>query len=440
MSDAHRSPVSPPPSQDALPPQKIPAALHALRVTLDRQDAWRLTTLNLIASENVLSPAARVALDSDLVHRYAEGHPGARYYEGTRFVDVVEAEASAACRRVFRCGWADVRPISGTVSNEAVFSRLVPRGATVIAHKVATGGHISHDRMGALGKRTDRILPWPTLEDGYRIDVAAAKDLLLAEKPVVAVLGRSLFLFPEPVAELAEAARAAGTRLLYDGAHVLGLIAGGRFQDPLHEGADVLMGSTHKTYFGPQRGVVLARGDDEALRTAIDKGVFPGSSSNHHLHSLPSLLVATLEMEAFGAAYAADVVRNAQALGAALSRRGLSVACADLGFTQSHQVVLDVAASGGGREVAARLSLDDVITNMNLLPGEPGKSAMNPRGIRMGVQELTRFGMGTAEMEEVARLLDEAIVHRKPVAPDVHRLRARFPTIRYGFQAQDFAR
>ena len=157
---------------------------------------------------------------------------------------------------MFRCGWADVRPISGTVSNEAVFSRLVPRGATVIAHKVATGGHISHDRMGALGKRTDRILPWPTLADGYRIDAAAARDLLLAEKPVVAVLGRSMFLFPEPVAELAEAAKAAGTRLLYDGAHVLGLIAGGQFQDPLREGADVLMGSTHKTYFGPQRGVV----------------------------------------------------------------------------------------------------------------------------------------------------------------------------------------
>lgn len=434
MSDAARSQVPP------LPSQKAPPALKALRQTLDRQDAWRSTTLNLIASENVLSPAARAAVDSDLMHRYAEGHPGARYYEGTKYVDEIEAEASAACRRVFRCGWADVRPISGTVSNEAVFSRLVPRGATVIAHKVATGGHISHDRMGALGKRTDRILPWPTLADGYRIDPAAAKDLLIAEKPVVAVLGRSMFLFPEPVAELAEAAKAAGTRLLYDGAHVLGLIAGGQFQDPLREGADVLMGSTHKTYFGPQRGVVLTRGDDEALRTAVDRGVFPGSSSNHHLHTLPSMLVATLEMEAFGAAYAADVVRNAQTLGAALSKRGVTVACADLGFTQSHQVVLDVADAGGGRDVAARLAKDDVITNMNLLPGEPGKSAMNPRGIRMGVQELTRYGMGPAEMEEVARLLHEAIVHRKAVAPDVHRLRARFPIIRYGYAAADFAR
>ncbi len=431
MSDAARPP-SPSPSAPKAPP-----ALQTLRQLLDRQDAWRSTTLNLIASENVLSPAARAAIDSDLMHRYAEGHPGARYYEGTRFVDEIEAETSAACRRVFRCAWADVRPISGTVSNEAVFSRLVPRGATVVAHKVATGGHISHDRMGALGKRTDRILPWPTLADGYRIDVGAAKDLLVLEKPVVAVLGRSMFLFPEPVGELAEAAKAAGTKLLYDGAHVLGLIAGGQFQDPLHEGADVLMGSTHKTYFGPQRGVVLTRGEDEALRTAIDRGVFPGSSSNHHLHTLPSMWVATLEMEAFGAAYARDVVRNAQALGAALSRRGVTVACADLGFTRSHQVVLDVADAGGGREVAARLAKDDVITNMNLLPGEPGKSAMNPRGIRMGVQELTRYGMGVAEMEEVARLLEEAILHRKAVAPDVHRLRARFPTIRYGYTAAD---
>ena len=441
MSDAHRSPVSPPPPRDSLAPKEVPPALKALRTTLDRQDAWRSTTLNLIASENVLSPAARLVLDSDLVHRYAEGHPGARYYEGTRFVDVIEADASAACRRVFRCGWADVRPISGTVSNEAVFSRLVPRGATVIAHKVATGGHISHDRMGALGKRTDRILPWPTLEDGYRIDVSAAKDLLLAEKPVVAVLGRSLFLFPEPVAELAEAARAAGTRLLYDGAHVLGLIAGGSFQDPLREGADVLMGSTHKTYFGPQRGVVLDAGRRRGPARRRRQGRLP-----RQLEQPPSPLAAVAPRghpRDGGLRRRVREGRRAQRAGA--RRRARRVAASPWraptsASRESHQVVLDVGASGGGREVAARLSQDDVITNMNLLPGEPGKSAMNPRGIRMGVQELTRFGMGVVEMEEVARLLDEAIVHRKAVAPDVHRLRARFPTIRYGFEAHDFAR
>jgi glycine hydroxymethyltransferase len=413
--------------------------LHELRALVDRHDAWRAGTINLIASENVLSPAARAMLDSDLLHRYAEGHPGGRYYEGTKFVDEVETRASEACRRAFRCGWADVRPISGTVANEAVFSRLVPRGATAIAHKVAMGGHISHDRMGSLGKRTERILPWPATPDGWAIDVPAARDLIAKERPAVAVLGRSLFLFPEPVAALREVAAEAGTRLVYDGAHVLGLVAGGAFQDPFVEGADVMMGSTHKTFFGPQRGVVLATGKDETLRAAVDKGVFPGSSSNHHLFSIPSLLVATLETERFGAEYAAAVVRNAKALAKALASRGLAVSCADRGFTESHQVAIDVGDQGGGREVAKRLAAADVICNMNLLPGEPGKNAMNPRGIRLGVQEMTRYGMGTQEMDEIARLLAESILHSKPVADDAHRLRERFPDVRYGFAAADLA-
>ena len=418
-------------------PPALASVLCEILPTLAEHDAWRGRTLNLIASENLLSEGARSTLVSDLLHRYAEGHPGGRYYEGTRYVDEIETMAAEACRRLFRCGWADVRPISGTVANEAVFSRLVPRDATVVAHRVAMGGHISHDRMGSLGKRTARILPWPATEDGWAIDVPAAKDLIARERPAVAVLGRSLFLFPEPIAELREVAAEAGTRIVYDGAHVLGLVAGRRFQDPLAEGADVVTGSTHKTFFGPQRGVVLASGKDTALVTAVDKGVFPGSSSNHHLFSLPALLVATLEMEAFGEAYASAVVENAQTLARALAGRGLAVAAADRGFTKSHQVAVDVAAHGGGKAVAQRLAKEDVICNMNLLPGEPGKNATDPKGIRLGVQEATRTGMGAGEMEEVARLLHEAIVGGKSVKADVHRLRAAFPAARYGVVPDD---
>jgi glycine hydroxymethyltransferase len=418
-------------------PADLKRVLCEISPTLEAHDAWRARTLNLIASENLLSPGAAATLVSDLLHRYAEGHPGGRYYEGTRYVDDIETRAAEACRRLFRCGWADVRPISGTVANEAVFSRLVPRDATVVAHRVAMGGHISHDRMGSLGKRTARILPWPATADGWGIDVPAAKDLIARERPAVAVLGRSLFLFPEPIAELKEVAVEAGTRIVFDAAHVLGLVAGRRFQDPLAEGADVMTGSTHKTFFGPQRGVVLAPGPDAALVTAVDKGVFPGSSSNHHLFSLPALLVATLEMEAFGADYAGAVVANAQTLARALAGRGLAVAAADRGYTQSHQVAVDVAAQGGGKAVASRLAAQDVICNMNLLPGEPGKNATDPKGIRLGVQEATRTGMGAGEMEEVARLLAEAIVHQKPVKAEVHRLRERFSTVKYGVVPED---
>jgi glycine hydroxymethyltransferase len=302
---------------------------------------------------------------------------------------------------------------------------------------VAGGGHISHARIGSLGKRTRNILAWPTQADGYSIDVPAARDLIAREKPAVVVLGRSLFLFPEPLTDLADVCREHGTRILYDGAHVLGLIAAGEFQDPLREGADVLNGSTHKTFFGPQRGVMLCTGEDAAFCDRIDKGVFPGSSSNHHLFSLPSLLVSALEVESFGRAYARATIGNAQALAASLAGQGFDVAMAEQGYTRSHQVAWDVSAHGGGKAVSARLCEQDIICNMNLLPGEPGSNAFNPSGIRLGVQEMTRFGMGPDEMELVAELMHAAVVRGADVRAQVAALRERFPDVQYGFGLED---
>jgi glycine hydroxymethyltransferase len=415
----------------------VRGTLRRVREIVKANDRWRATTLNLIASENLLSEAARALLDSDLLHRYAEGHPGGRYYEGTRFVDEIEVMATETMQRIFRAGWADVRPISGTVANEAVFSRIVPQGAVVVAHTVAGGGHISHARIGSLGKRTREIRSWPMAADGYTIDVGAARDLIARERPALAVFGRSLFLFPEPVAELREVCAEHGTRMFYDAAHVLGLVAAGRFQDPLREGAEIVCGSTHKTFFGPQRGIVLARGDDPELVKDLDRGVFPGSSSNHHLFSLPSLLVSALEVEAFGEAYSDATLANAKALARGLARRGLAVACAERGFTESHQVALDVAAFGGGKRVSARLSAQDIICNMNLLPGEPARNAFDPRGVRLGVQELTRCGMDADAMDEVADLIHVAVTQDRDVREAVHSLRGRHPCVRYGFGASD---
>lgn len=418
-------------------PSDTSALLHRVRSLLDENDNWRGHSINLIASENVLSPAARSVLDTDLLHRYAEGHPGLRYYEGTRYVDEIETLCTEVMQRIFRASFADVRPIAGTVSNEAVFSKLVPQGAFALAHTVASGGHISHARIGSLGKRTKNIEPWPMADDGWTIDVAKAKDLIRKEKPPLVVVGRSLFLFPEPVAALRDVCDETDTRIFFDGAHVLGLICGGEFQDPLREGADILAGSTHKTFFGPQRGVILSASTDAKFVRKLDKGVFPGSSSNHHLFSLPSLLVAALEMEAFGAQYAKDTIGNAQALAASLHKRGLDVAAADLGYTKSHQVAVDVAAHGGGKDVSARLNDLDIICNMNMLPGEPPKNAVDPRGIRLGVQEMTRYGMGVDAMEEIAELMTAAIAHGTDVRPQVRALRDRYPDVKYGYSTDD---
>jgi len=401
-------------------------------------EAWRNRTINLIASENVLSPAARRLLDSDFHHRYAEGHPGARYYEGTRFIDDVERRAHDLMKEVLGADRVDVRLPSGTMANEAVFSALLKEGGTAIVHGIAGGGHISHARIGALGKRADKILELPRLDDGFRLDADAASALIREEKPRLAVLGRSLFLFPEPVGGIREACDEVGALILYDASHVLGLITGGLFQDPLREGADLLTASTHKTFFGPQRGVVAAGpGKDDKWWKPIDRAVFPGVTSNHHLFSLPSLCAAALEVREFGKDYARAVVANAKAFGAALHAKGFVVAAAELDYTESHQVAVDVAAHGGGKDVARKLCEAGIVCNMNLLPGEPGKNARNPSGLRLGVQEMTRFGMGPGEMTRIAELIHECVVGGKDVAPECARLRESYSSIQFGYDIGD---
>ncbi len=400
-------------------------------------DQWRLRrTINLIASENVLSARARALLPSDFGHRYAEGHPKKRYYQGTGHIDVIESRTREAVCQLFGHRQAEVRTISGTHANDVVFSTYVRPGDTVVVNPLEVGGHISHHRMGEMGKFAGKILQWPRAANGYQLDVAGARNLLAREKPRLALLGKSLFLFPEPAREIAEVCRELGTVLVYDAAHVLGLIAGKRFQDPLAEGCHILLGSTHKTYFGPQRGVILSdMGDDEWKR--IDRKAFPGSLSNHHLFTLPPLLVATYEMMAFGKAYADQIVANAKALARSLARQGFDVQCPELDYTESHQVAVDVRRQGGGDRCAPRLEENDIICNYNLLPIDDPKNPTKPAGLRLGVQEMTRVGMKGPDMEEIARLFKACLVDGKQVKEEVNRLRAGFLGVRYSFDGPE---
>lgn len=401
-------------------------------------DEWRLhKAINLIASENVLSARARALLPSDFGHRYAEGHPGKRYYQGTGPIDTVESRAREVLRDLFGCRQAEVRTISGTNANDVVFSAFVRPEDTVVVNHLEVGGHISHMPMGGMGKYTRKILRWPRdAANGYRIDVGKARDLLAREKPRFALLGKSLILFPEPVREIAEACRELGTVLAYDGAHVLGLIAGKRFQDPLAEGARILLGSTHKTFFGPQRGVILSNLGDEEWK-GVDRKAFPGSLSNHHLFTLPPLLVAAYEMQAFGKEYAAQVTANAKHFARSLARMGFDVQCPDLDYTESHQVAVDVRRQGGGDRCAPLLERQDIICNYNLLPFDDPKNPMKPSGLRLGVQEMTRWGMREPEMEEIARLFKACLIDGREVKEEVHRLRARFVRVRFSFDGAD---
>lgn len=397
-----------------------------------KQDDWRWQCLNLIASENVMSRRARDAAGSDFAHRYAEGHPGERYYRGTSYIDEIESDLKTNLKIIFHCNHCEVRPISGTNANEAVFSRFVSPGDVVMVNSTPGGGHISHHRNGSLGKFTRNIIDFPVTADGFHIDVERTAYLIEKTRPKLIVVGKSLFLFPEPLAELAEVCRATRTRIMYDGAHVLGLIAGRCFQRPLQEGAWLMTASTHKTFFGSQRGVILSNMDEEEWRK-IDRGAFPGSSSNHHLETLAQMAICSYEMMDFGEQYARETIRNAKALAAALDRLGFDVQGRDFGFTESHQVAVNVKEQGGGEKVSRTLEANDIILNMNMLPHEPLSNHDRPEGVRIGVQEMTRFGMGEQEMARIAELIHACIVGKQDVKEEVNRFRAQFGEVRYSY-------
>jgi len=394
----------------------------------------------LIASENLLSPYAKELLISDLHSRYAEGVPGDRYYEGNEQVDEIENLTLELARRLFRCSFADVRPISGTVANLAVLKALAEAGEPVGTSRLADGAHISSASFGAFGLRGVRPVHYAWDDERMTIDVPRTRELLRAERPKLCLFGLSLFLFPMPIDELRPTLEEIGALGWYDGAHVLGLIAGGEFQDPLHEGCTVLTASTHKTLPGPQHGILLAETSDEALAQRLRSGAFPGVTSNHHLHAMAALAVSLAEHLEFGREYARRTVANAQALGAALHERGFDVLAPQLGYTRSHTIAVRVVREGGGAAVARRLADHGIIANKNLLPGD--KSPKQPGGIRLGTPEVTRLGMGPREMTAIAELMDALLHQGRPAAEvetAVAELKSGFTTLRYCFGAGEAA-
>ena len=407
---------------------------QSVRELTRKHSAWFKDCIPLIASENVMSPAAREVLNSDLSNRYAEGLPGKRYYQGNIYVDQIETICEDLAREVFACRFADVRSTSGTVSNMAVLMALTKTRDKMTTVALSDGGHISHAKIGATGMRGIRTFNYPFDEKNMNIDIQGAKRLIREVKPKVALFGQSVFLFPTPLDEMKDVFSEVGCSTWYDAAHVLGLIAGRKFQDPLREGIDVISGSTHKTLPGPQHGMILSDLTKQGLETSLRRGVFPGVTSNHHLHSVAALAVTLAETREFGEAYADQVIRNAKALGQGLFERGMDVLCEHLGFTESHTVVVDVEQFQGGAKVAKLLEAANIILNKNLLPWD--SDPVRPCGIRIGSQELTRLGMKEKEMGEIAELVARVVVKGQApekVKPDVIDLKRQFTKVHYCF-------
>ncbi len=427
-------------SREAAPaPSSMAEAVERVR-RLAREHSLRFErSIPLIASENLLSPYAKELLVSDLHSRYAEGLPGERYYEGNEQVDEIELLCLDLARRLFRCAFADVRPISGTVANLAVLKALAEPGDLVGTSRLADGAHISSAGFGAFGLRGVKPVYYAWDAERMTIDVARTREILRAVRPKTCLFGLSLFLFPLPIDELRPTLEEIGARGWYDGAHVLGLIAGGEFQDPLREGCTVLSASTHKTLPGPQHGILLADGDEE-LQQRLRSGAFPGVTSNHHLHAMAALAVSLAEHLEFGREYARRTIANARALAAALHARGFDVLGERLGFTRSHTIAVRVDAEGGGEAAARRLADAGIIANKNLLPGDT--SPKHPGGVRLGTAEVTRLGMGEREMEAIAELAHD-LLHRGRPASEIRtraaELKRGFTTVQYCFGAGEAA-
>jgi aminomethyltransferase len=455
-------------AQGAGEPPAGPAVLLRKAVENTR---WRQhECINLIPSEMTPSPMVRLLSITDPAFRYAE-HKGAKafydteifYYQGTDFIAEVEWLLEEEFRKFLGCAEAETRVISGQMANMTVFSAMLDyinradrrseprRIRSVMNNHIGRGGHLSAQPMGALRDfvarhpHTERpaVANFPVLpENPYKIDLPATFELIDSCRPELIIFGKSMFLHREPVAEIRKYLDEAkiDSVLLYDGAHVLGLI-GPHFQHPFAEGADLVTGSTHKTFFGTQRGVIAGRYEEHeeryALWEAVRRRTFPGGVSNHHLGTLVGLLMAAYEMNFFKDDYQRKVIANAKAFARALHDHGFEVAGdPGLDFTETHQVVLNVGYARGP-EVARRLEANNIITNYQANPRDEGFTAAS--SIRMGVAEMTRFGMEEQDFQSLAALMKDIVIDGANPVNEVKALREPFRNLRYCFTGDEYA-
>jgi glycine hydroxymethyltransferase len=388
----------------------VPPRLKSL---LREHEKWRLgKCLNLIVSENFTSPAVREMLACDLTNRYTAPD---KFYMGTRYTDKIQRETENLAEQVFGARYADVRPLSGHSADMILLSALANRGDKIMVVGKAYGGYPGISEDGYPKVYGLQICEFPFNKQIFNIDVEQAARAIESEQPRIVILGASMILFPHPVRELTDACQKARARIAFDGSHVLGLIAGNQFQDPLREGAGVMIGSTHKSLFGPQGGIILANDYEEELQGAV----FPSIVDNAHWNRIAALYVALSEIKKFGKRYASQVVRNSKALAKALDQHGIDLIGKHRGFTESHQTIVNVTSPEEAVQLARKLEEANIIVDS---------------GIRIGTCEETRRGMRESEMSQIAELIARVWVAKedpKKVSKDVLKLRREFSSIRF---------
>jgi glycine hydroxymethyltransferase len=398
---------------------------------VERNAKWRgEQCINLLAPEAPTSPTVRRLLSAEVGTRAAEGHIGQlqRWFTGTRHIDEIEALTVELLKKLYAANYADHRLCASMIGNAAVYTALTEPGDVLMSIAQPFGGHSSNRPDGPAGARGLKIVDVPFDADELEVDLDAFRIVAQAVRPKLVALGLSMALFPFPLKEMKAIVGEWGGRLFFDGAHQLGLVAGGQYQDPLREGADVLTGSAGKTFSGPQSGIMIW--NDPALTEPLTHAIFPVWAATHQVNRVAALGYAAAELLAFGATYMAQIVANAQALARALQERGIPCLAAHKGFTRSHQAIADVRQWGGGYAAANRLQEAHIIVNKNLIPGDRPEDWDKPSGIRIGTIEVTRLGMGPAEMAVIAEFMHDLLVKgKKP-----EEMRKRVVEFRRGFQ------
>ncbi|MCR4759694.1 MAG: serine hydroxymethyltransferase [Oscillospiraceae bacterium] len=366
---------------------------------MQQELARQRRNLELIASENIVSPAVMAAMGSVLTNKYAEGYPGKRYYGGCEAVDIVEEIAIERAKKLFGANYANVQAHSGAQANTAVYFALLQPGDTVLGMSLAHGGHLTHGSPVNLSGKYFNFLSYGVGDDG-RLDYDAVEKLAKEHHPKMIVAGASAYPRAIDFARLAEIAHSNGALLMVDMAHIAGLVAAGLHQSPVGH-ADVVTTTTHKTLRGPRGGLILT--NEEELIKKINKAIFPGIQGGPLMHVIAGKAVCFGEaLKPEFKAYAQQIIDNAQALAKGLLARGFDLVS---GGTDNHLMLVDLRPVHiTGKEMEHRLDEVYITVNKNAIPNDPEKP-MVTSGIRVGTPAVTTRGLVTEDMEKIAEFM-----------------------------------
>lgn len=425
-------------------PQPVEAYVHGIAEQTARMDAdateaelGRLIAesrrihdvdcVNLNPASNVMNPRAEAALAQGLGTRASLGYPGDKYEMGLEAIEKIEVIAAELAAEIFDARFAEIRVGSGALANLYTFMAVAKPGDCIIAPPGAIGGHITHHEAGAAGCYGIVTHPAPIDARNYTVDVAALRDQARKLKPKLISIGGSLNLFPHPIREIRQIADEVGAWVLFDGAHMSGMIAGRAWQQPLAEGAHIMTMSTYKSLGGPPSGLILT--NEAELAERLDKIAYPGLTANFDVAKSAALALSLLDWKVHGRAYAAAMAETAQALASSLIKLGVKVHAADRGATTSHQFAIETP---GGQAAARTLRKANILTCGIGLPIAPVEGDVN--GLRLGTPEIVRRGMTPAHMPTLAGFIADGLLGRRPaeaVAKDVTAFRRQFSGLRY---------